>query len=94
MDNEDLFFRILTWVLGLVVLLLVLFASVVIAESVKSDGTITYCYIEPNVAPELPIYNLYGYRPWRPDRRIASFKTLDEAIDFSSKMQCSVKGHP
>lgn len=47
----------------------------------RSDGRIQYCrvvyYNENNV--QLPVYIVEGYRPWRPDVRVAITNSAEDA---------------
>lgn len=87
-DFWDGFLKIGVAVLCLIVLAAIIYPSYM---SVQSDGQITYCYtsyMSPTGMP--PVIQLHGFRPWRPDRHIATFSTLDEAVKAAEAMHCTV----
>jgi hypothetical protein len=81
---------------GLVIVILGL-AGVPIYKSVVADGKVQYCYVDterhqvPNQA-DIVVYSLYGFRPWRTDRRIApALKNMDEVRTEAVKYGCELR---
>lgn len=81
--------RILVILAGLIGIVLVLFGLYAIGASARSNGEIDYCYVEmwspPNMSPQ---YQLHGHRPWRQDRILGNYPTMDVAIKEAELMQC------
>lgn len=66
-------------------------------KSIASDGKIQYCYVEsertmvPNQG-DVVVYTLYGFRPWRIDRRISPvLASLDLAKETAVKYGCELR---
>ena len=64
---------------------------VAVAMSARSNGNIDYCYVEM-LSPQgmAPQYQLYGHRPWRVDRAMGVYPTLEEAKDKADVVTCKV----
>lgn len=84
-------------VLIIATLVVLPFLGFPIIKSVQADGHVEYCYVDterhqvPN-QPDVVVYSLYGFRPWRNDRRIApSLRTMDEVKDAAAKYGCELK---
>lgn len=65
--------------------------------SIAASGEIKYCYVEterhtvPNQA-DVVVYSLYGFRPWRFDRRISpSLQNMDQVKDAAVKYGCELR---
>lgn len=80
-------------------LVLSCFAIVVypIFRSILADGRIEYCYVEnerhqvPN-QPDVVLYRLHGFRPWRSDRTVAvNLKSLEEVKTEADRLGCPLK---
>ena len=84
-------FGILLLTLGLAVLG---FASWAIIGSVKSNGVVDYCYVQmlspTGMAPQ---YQLYGHRPWREDRPMGVYPTIEEAKAKADTMGCKLNAN-
>lgn len=74
---------------GVIVSILIIFGLYAIVASARSNGEIDYCYVEmwspPNMSPQ---YQLHGHRPWRQDRILGNYSTMDIAIKEAELMQC------
>lgn len=73
-----------------VTLMLIVFIIAVIRIS-AADGTVDFCYIETSAVSGEQFYNLYGHRPWRPDRTIAIRVRLEEVRQITSVYGCDLK---
>lgn len=77
---------------SLVVLLLMLFGSYVVVMSARSNGETDYCYVNYRSPPDMPpIFELVGHRPWREDRYIAKFQTMDETVKAADVIHCPLQ---
>jgi hypothetical protein len=62
-----------------------------IAGSILSNGTTDYCYVEMySPSPMAPQYSLQGHRPWRTDRNMGVFVTLEEAKAKADALGCKL----
>jgi hypothetical protein len=88
MDNDEL--RKALFVLG--VILLVLATPIfLVYKSISATGEIEYCYTQYFSPPGMnPQYTLRGFRPWREDRHIAAFQSLEDALAAAEKMHCRI----
>jgi len=78
--------------IGIGILLLIVgvlvFAGWAIVGSVRSNGETDYCYIEMLSPPQMaPQWMLKAHRPWRDDRQIGVFLTLEEAMALCRLMK-------
>ena len=84
------------WIVVLVVLaFLGLIGAYCAIRSISTDGQITYCYVRvysPNGL--IPSYTLEGFIPWRTDKQIGIFATLDDALAGANKMHCPLVRAP
>lgn len=70
---------------------LLFFLAVALISSARSDGETTYCYVSYTAANNgPPAHQLYAYRPWRPDRLISNFSSLEEATTASTLLGCKI----
>ena len=77
-----------------VVVVGLLFAGTAIVCSVRANGETDYCYIEWYSPTDLPPFvRLMAHVPWRNDRRIAYFRTPEEASEQAVKMKCPLEHH-
>jgi len=62
--------------------------------SIRSNGNIDYCYVEMlspmGMAPQ---YQLHGHRPWRTDRPMGVYPSLEEAKAKSDVLGCKFGGN-
>jgi len=86
--------RIIAYVAAVAVLGLGVFP---IYKSAAADGKVTYCYVEterhmvPNQA-DVVVYSVYGFRPWRTDRRLSPALSNMEAVrKAASEYGCELK---
>ncbi len=66
-------------------------------KSIVADGKVEYCYVEnerhqvPN-QPDVVLYRLQGFRPWRSDRVIAvNLKSLEDVKAEADRLGCPLK---
>jgi hypothetical protein len=59
----------------------------------RSDGAVTYCYIEAYSSHDVPktFYKLWGYRSWRVNNTVGIFDNFDEAIKAADAMKCPMR---
>lgn len=88
MDWEKFFIRLAGAVVALVVLSIVGFAGTSIAMSIFASGKIDFCYIQSYSHSGIQSYSLMGFKDWRSDDHIGTFKSIDEAVDAASKLEC------
>jgi hypothetical protein len=55
-----------------------------------ADGRIDYCYVEFSGVADLPIWRVYGHRPWRSDTRIGAYLEFSKAIDATTSLGCPI----
>ena len=55
-----------------------------------ADGRIDYCYVEFSGMADLPIWRVYGHRPWRSDTRVGSYLEFSKAIDATTSLGCPI----
>lgn len=57
--------------------------------SIKSNGETDYCYVEMWSPGQMaPQYQLHAHRPWRVDRMIGNFGSLEEATSKATAINC------
>lgn len=82
------FFGALLFVAGVSLFGLVGYATI---KSISSNGEVDYCYVEmwspDRMAPQ---FQLFGHRPWRQDRMIGVYPTIDEAKSRADLLGCRV----
>lgn len=79
-------FGLVVAVLGLALITL---AGWAVVGSIQSNGRVDYCYVEMWSPPQMaPQYQLWGHRPWRNDRNIGVYMTLEEAKAKADAMSC------
>jgi hypothetical protein len=79
-------FAIVVLALGLAI---IGFLSWAVVGSVKSNGVIDYCYVQMWSPSQMaPQYALYGHRPWREDRQMGVYPTIEEAKAKADSMGC------
>jgi hypothetical protein len=82
---------VIGWAVGILILLFILGGMAAIFKSASADGKIDYCYtsvISPtDMAPQ---YRLHGHRPWREDRSLGIYPTLNDAALAAQKYQCEL----
>lgn len=68
-----------------------------IYKSIAADGKVEYCYVStetytvPN-QPNVVMYHLWGFRPWRSDRDMArNLKSLEEAKQVAANVGCDIR---
>lgn len=86
--------KLLDTLLVICCLLAVLFAGYICVGCVRSNGAIDYCYVEmlsPNAM--IPQFQLRGHRPWRVDRQIGVYLTLEEAKQKADLMSCKLNAN-
>ncbi len=75
----------------LVVLPVLGLAGYAIYESIRSNGEIDYCYVEMWSPGQMaPQHQLYGHRPWRNDRMLGVYSTVEEARSKADVISCPV----
>lgn len=67
-------------------------AGTVIYKSLSADGKVTYCYVESTRYEGVLVYHLYGFRPWRPDRSIGTYSSLNDVNSAVQLVQCEGVG--
>lgn len=88
-DAEDVFsfgfhVSLLAIVLGLVGL-----SGWAVYGSVRSNGEADYCYVEMwSPGSMSPQYQLHAHRPWRVDRILGNYPTLDAAAAEAATINC------
>ena len=80
--------------LMVVVSLLIALGTVSTVYSVRSNGNVDYCYVEMR-SPEgmAPQYQLYAHRPWRSDRSLGIYPTLEDAKAKTDLVGCKFGGN-
>lgn len=82
----------LSWAGVLLAISLVIVSAYAIYRVAQADGKVTYCYAEywsPSEMP--PMIRLFGYRPWREDRKIGNYKDLAEATEAAQMVGCKIE---
>lgn len=75
-----------------IIILSFLAAGIMTFKSIASDGKIQYCYIEYYSPSGIqPVYKLHGFVPWRNDRDLGAYESLNQAKDAAEKIQCPTK---
>lgn len=66
-----------------------LFMAYAGVQSARANGNIDYCYVEM-LSPQgmAPQYQLYGHRPWRADRAMGVYPTLEVAKNMADTVGC------
>jgi hypothetical protein len=60
-------------------------------QSIRSNGDTDYCYIEMWSPPQMaPQYQLWAHRPWRQDRNLGVYPSVDEAAKASTALGCKL----
>jgi len=98
MDAGDKFSSTFAIAMALVIVLgLASLVGIPIFKSITADGKVEYCYVEnertqvPN-QPDVVLYQLYGFRPWRSDRRLAvNLPSLEAAKVEADRIGCPMK---
>lgn len=83
---------VLSWAGVLALVIAVVVSCYCIYRAVAADGQVTYCYTEywsPSEMP--PMIRLFGFRPWRQDRRIGNYKDLNEATEAAKLIGCQIE---
>ena len=98
MDTGDKFSA--TFGIAAAIVLVLGLASLVgipLYKTIAADGRVEYCYVStetymvPN-QPNVVMYHLWGFRPWRGDRDMArNLKSLEEAKQVASNVGCEIK---
>jgi hypothetical protein len=79
-----LFFLIFVCLTGL--------AGYAIVSAVRSNGEVDYCYTEMWSPPQMaPQFQLYAHRPWRADRMLGVFQTIEEVKVKSDILNCRLQ---
>lgn len=84
--------EVLSWAGVIALIAGALIASYCCWRAADADGQVTYCYVEywsPNEMP--PMIRLFGFRPWRTDRRIGNYKDLSEATEAAKMIGCPIE---
>ncbi len=85
------FDRALTYLFFLAGVAVIGFLSWATIGSVKSNGVIDYCYVQMWSPSQMaPQYALYGHRPWREDRQMGVYPTIEEAKQKADSMGCKL----
>jgi len=64
-----------------------------IVGSIRSNGNIDYCYVQMlSPVGMAPQYQLIGHRPWREDRSMGVYPSLEEAKSKSDTLSCKFGG--
>ena len=68
-----------------------------IYKSIAADSRVEYCYVStetytvPN-QPNVVMYHLWGFRPWRSDRDLArNLSSLEEAKKAAANVGCEIR---
>lgn len=83
-------------------IVLAIFTFLIIAlmlgnKVVNASGQVEYCYVSTYTyhaptQPDVVVYDVWGYRNWRPDRTVAqNLKSLDDAKDAATKYGCQLR---
>lgn len=74
-----------------VAVLFVGLAFYAILQSIKSNGETDYCYIQMWSPPQMaPQYQLWAHRPWREDRNLGVYSSVDEATKATIAIGCKL----
>lgn len=89
--------KVTAGVIGLVVLAGVALLGYPVVKTISAPGTVDYCYVEterhtvPNQA-DVVLYEVFGFRPWRSDRRIATnLANMDQVREAAAKYGCQLR---
>jgi len=75
----------------LLIIMLILFGGWTAVSSARSNGEIDYCFVEMWSPPQMsPQYQLWGHRPWRTDRNIGVYLTIEEAKSKADILGCKL----
>jgi hypothetical protein len=81
-------------VIVMLAVVLIAFGATATVGSIRSNGVIDYCYVEMWSPPQMaPQYQLWGHRPWRNDRNIGVYLTIEEAKSKADAMGCKLNGN-
>lgn len=70
---------------------LLVLGAISLGCTIKASGMIDYCYIQLVSPTEMaPQYKLVGHVPWRNDRSMGVYPTLDEAKSKADALSCPV----
>lgn len=65
------------------------FVGYAIVGSIRSNGETDYCYTEMWSPGQMaPQHQLYGHRPWRTDRMLGVYSTVEEARAKADVLGC------
>lgn len=65
------------------------FGAFATISSVRSNGEADYCYVEMWSPGQMaPQFQLYAHRPWRSDRMLGVWPTVDEARTKAELVNC------
>lgn len=69
--------------------------TVTVVFAIRANGETDYCWVNYYSPQGMPaIYELHGHRPWNPDREIAKFNNIDEAVKAATTIQCPLQRKP
>ncbi len=68
-----------------------LFLGYVVEESIRSNGETDYCFIHMYSPPDMaPQWMLRAHRPWREDRSLGAYSSMEEAKSKADTMGCKL----
>ena len=69
------------------------FVGTAIVQATRSNGEVDYCYVEMTAPPMMaPQYQLFGHRPWREDRPMGVYPTLEDVKAKADLISCRMTG--
>jgi hypothetical protein len=80
-----------SYALGVVGGLAVIVLGYMAYKTVESNGETDYCYVEMWSPPQMaPQWMLSAHRPWRVDRQIGVYPSLEDAKSKSDSLGCKL----
>ena len=85
------------WIGAVLGICLTTLAGFVLLETIRSNGETDYCYVEmwspPQMSPQMsPQWMLKAHRPWREDRDLGVYGSIDEASAHAETVHCKLNG--
>lgn len=83
-------------VVGLVILAIAGLLAFPVYKSIAADGKVQYCYVDTErqvpYQADVVVYSVYGYRPWRMDRRLSlALSNMDAVRKAAADYGCELK---
>ncbi len=73
------------------VVLIMTTGVVMLVMCLTASGKADYCYMEHRAYVQPDTIALKGHRPWREDREIDTFPTIEAAASAAAKIGCEIK---